>query len=238
MHDDQIAPPAQLHTLMEGRAGLELTQLMWALPMLRMRVPKGAGHVLVLPGFMNDDTITWPLRHFLTSLGYTPHPWELGVSRKPMFSYLPRLIERAERIGGGKPITLLGYSRGGALAREIARERPDLIRGVVTVASPVRGGPQATSIGAFAARQTGMSPELMRRLQRERALVPIRVPIVALYSKTDGIVSWRACLDEETPGVRHVEVRGSHAGMMFNTGVYRHVAEALSAIQNHDRDMS
>ena len=225
-----IAPPPQLHTLMEVRAGMEMSRLLWALPMLRMRLPKGHGKVLVLPGFMNDDTITWPLRHFLSSIGYESHPWEQGVSRRSMFSYLPPLIRKAEQIGGGEPIALVGYSRGGALAREIARERPDLVKGLVTVGSPVQGGPQATQIGAFAARQTGMSPEIMRRIQKERSRVPIRAPIHALYSKTDGIVAWRACIDEHSPNVRHVEVRGSHAGLMFNTGVYQHIARALSAL--------
>ncbi len=215
---------------MEVRAGMELTQLMWALPMLRMRVPRGSGRLLVLPGFMNDDTITWPLRHFLSSIGYEPHPWQLGVSRKSMFSYLPPLLQRAEALAEHGPIALVGYSRGGALAREMARERPDLVRGVVTVGSPVRGGPQATQIGAFAARQTGFSPELMRQLQQERARVPIKVPVCALYSKTDGIVAWQACIDEDTALAEHIEVRGSHAGLMFNTGVYRHIAEALNRL--------
>ena len=101
---------------------------------------------------------------------------------------------------------------------------------MITVGSPVRGGPQATQIGAFVARQTGISLDVMRQLQRERARVTIRVPVCSLYSKTDGIVAWRACIDDTTPGAEHVEVQGSHAGLMFNTGVYEHVAKSLSKL--------
>ncbi len=216
---------------MEGRASLELAQLMWSLPLLRMRVPRGDGPVLVIPGFMNDDTVTWPLRQFLNSIGYSTHPWQLGLSRSSMLTYLQPLIERVERLGSGEPMALLGYSRGGVLAREIARERPDLVSGVITVGSPVQGGPQATQIGAFVARQTGISLEVMRQLQRERARVPIRVPVYSLYSKTDGIVAWRACIDDTTAGAQHIVVQGSHAGLMFNTGVYEHVAKSLSKLQ-------
>jgi triacylglycerol lipase len=49
---------------------------------------------------------------------------------------------------------------------------------------------------------------------------------VAVYSRTDGIVSWQACLD---PDARHIEVRSSHAGMSVNRAVYRVLAEVLDA---------
>ena len=47
---------------------------------------------------------------------------------------------------------------------------------------------------------------------------------MAIYSRSDGIVSWRACLD---PGARQVEVDSSHAGMSVNREVYRVLAEIL-----------
>jgi hypothetical protein len=47
---------------------------------------------------------------------------------------------------------------------------------------------------------------------------------VAIYSRSDGIVSWEACLD---PGAEHVEVESSHSGMSVNLGVYRVLARIL-----------
>jgi triacylglycerol lipase len=47
-----------------------------------------------------------------------------------------------------------------------------------------------------------------------------------VYSRSDGIVSWQACLD---PDARHVEVNSSHTGMSVNRDVYRLLAEVLEA---------
>ena len=48
---------------------------------------------------------------------------------------------------------------------------------------------------------------------------------VSVFSRTDGIVDWRACLD---PAARHVEVASSHVGMAVNAAVFRAIAEALA----------
>jgi hypothetical protein len=47
---------------------------------------------------------------------------------------------------------------------------------------------------------------------------------LAVYSRSDGIVDWRACLD---PHARCVEVEGSHCGMAVNAGVYRELEDLL-----------
>lgn len=230
MTRDDIAPPPRWHTLLEGRVGGEVAALMLQLPMLRMTLPRGSGPVMVLPGFMADDASTWLLRRFLGSLGYTVRPWDLGQNRGPMMAYLTELIERLgdwKAEVGSKP-SLVGWSRGGTLSREIARERPDLIRSVVTLGSPVRGGVSATSIGRLVASQTGLSPAQINAILRARQQQPITTPITALYSKTDGVVSWQACVDDLNPDVTHQEVPGSHVGLGVNAVVYRHIARALA----------
>lgn len=231
MSRDDIAPPPSWHTMLEGRIGAEISALMVQLPMLRMTVPRGRGPVMVLPGFMTDDSSTWLLRRFLASVGYTVAPWELGVNRGPMLSYLPILIERlaawSEELDA-RP-SLVGWSRGGTLSREIARERPDLVRSIVTMGSPVRGGVSGTSIGRMVARQTGLTAAQINTMLRDRQRRPITTPITALYSKTDGVVAWQACVDELNPQVTHKVVSGSHMGLGFNAAVYRLTAQALAA---------
>ena len=56
------------------------------------------------------------------------------------------------------------------------------------------------------------------------ATLPARVRAVAIYSRSDGIVSWEACLDR---CAEHVEVESSHAGMSVNLGIYRVLARVL-----------
>jgi hypothetical protein len=57
------------------------------------------------------------------------------------------------------------------------------------------------------------------------ARLPERVRAVSIYSRTDGIVSWRACLD---PSAQQCEVDSSHTGMSVNREVYRLLGEILS----------
>ena len=53
---------------------------------------------------------------------------------------------------------------------------------------------------------------------------PPEVGFVSLYSRSDGLVDWRACLD---PRAEAVEVQASHIGMAVNASVYRAVDTAL-----------
>ena len=230
MSRDDIAPPHRWHQLLEGRVGLEASALMLQLPMLRMTAPRGQGALMVLPGFMADDASTWLLRRFLTSLGYSAAAWDLGLNRGPMMAYLPVLIERLEQWHeeSGEKASMVGWSRGGTLSREVARERPDLLKSVVTLGSPVRGGVGSTSIGRLVTAQTGLTPAQIGNLLRERQRRPIETPITAIYSKTDGVVAWQACVDEVNPSVTHHVVEGSHVGLGFNADVYRLIARALA----------
>ena len=50
------------------------------------------------------------------------------------------------------------------------------------------------------------------------------MPTLAVNSRSDGIVDWRACLD---PHARCVEVDGSHSGMAVNPAVYRELEVLL-----------
>ncbi|MEZ5560505.1 MAG: alpha/beta hydrolase [Pseudomonadales bacterium] len=234
---DRVAPPPGFYMLLEGRLAAEASALLLQLPMLRMMEPGGTGDVLVLPGFMADDSATWLLRRFLNGLGYDVHPWSLGVNRGAMLSYLPLMLSRIETLARetGEPPSLVGWSRGGVLARELARERPDLVRSVVTLGSPVRGGVHGTSIGRWVAREAGMTIERINRVQQQRQRRPIETPITAIYSRTDGVVSWQAARDEASPNVEHVEVPGSHVGLVVNAQVYRQVARALARYHGRAR---
>jgi hypothetical protein len=101
------------------------------------------------------------------------------------------------------------------------------VRQVITLGTPVRGGPGASSIGRLVASSLGVNPQDLRRMQDQRERSPIRVPITALYSRTDGVVAWQASIDEQNPDVEHIEVGGSHIGLGVNADVYRIVAERL-----------
>jgi hypothetical protein len=60
---------------------------------------------------------------------------------------------------------------------------------------------------------------------------PAEVGYTALYSKTDGVVDWHACLD---PAANQVEVRASHLGMGLNAEVYAELGNALGTFARDD----
>lgn len=226
---DTPRTPPPLRLLGEARVMLELPRLLLSMPRLA-RAPRGDGeHVLVLPGYGASDASTRVLREYLKLLGYRPHPWGLGRNRGNVPALLPRVIGRLERVAErAGPVYIVGWSLGGYLAREAARERPELVRRIVTLGSPVVGGPKYTAV-ASRYRRRGVDLDQIEAIVEARYARTLRTPVVAVYSKRDGIVDWRACIDRRSPNVRHVEVSTTHLGLGFSPEVYRIIADALAA---------
>jgi pimeloyl-ACP methyl ester carboxylesterase len=228
---EPINPPRAILQFLEARAPLELSALLLQWPLLRATVPHGDGDaVIVLPGFLADDASTWMLRRFLDGIGYDARPWGQGANTGPGAPLIEGVLDLANALvkSHGAKVNLVGWSRGGIIAREVARARGDLVRQVITLGTPVRGGPGASSIGRLVASSLGVSAQDLRRIQENRERTPIRVPITAVYSRSDGVVAWQAAIDDRSPDVEHVEVESSHVGLGVNAEVYRIVARRLA----------
>lgn len=223
---ERLRPPPVKRLAWEALTGRELARLLLAAPSL-LGAPRGTAPVVVLPGFRLGDVSTLPLREFLRRLGHTVDGWGLGVNRGDVPTLMPRVAEQVADLARrhGEPLHLIGQSLGGVLARETARDRPELVAQVITIGSPVVGGPSYTRVAiAYPERHLAET----RRAVAQRNRTPIRVPITAVYSKRDGIVSWEACIDRANPHVEHVEVGSSHLGMALDPTVWRLVAERLA----------
>jgi len=120
---------------------------------------------------------------------------------------------------------LIGWSNGGVFAREIARDRPDLVDQVFTYGTPVVGGPKFTR---GATLYSAVELERIVDLVDHRNTTPITCPITAFYSRHDHIVDWRSCIDHFSPHVEHIEVRSTHAGMSIDPDVWKIVARGLA----------
>jgi hypothetical protein len=64
--------------------------------------------------------------------------------------------------------------------------------------------------------------------QIAQSKLPLPVPACALYSKSDGIVAWQACLEPDESCAQNVEVQTSHCGFGFDPAVLRIVATMLA----------
>ncbi|TJY63118.1 alpha/beta hydrolase [Sinimarinibacterium sp. CAU 1509] len=228
--DTLRAPPPRLLAL-ELRAWTELGRLPLHYRTLLRELPRGDGHaVMVLPGFGAGDATTLPLRHVLNKLGYASYGWAQGVNlgmRGPMRQALTsRLHLLGERHHG--PVSLIGWSLGGVFAREIARHQPQAVRRVITLGSPINGHPSANNMDALFKL---MNPKQAAAPDMEgfrRRIVAPPVPCTAIYTRTDGIVAWPCCMEDEADNTENVEVHGSHMGLPFNAEVIRVIAQRLA----------
>ena len=207
---------------------LELPRLLAELPSLS-RQPRGTGQrVLVLPGYGANDGSTAVLRGYLRLQGYEPRGWGLGRNLGEVVSFVPRIAARLEELAEqeGGPVALVGWSLGGYLGRETARQNPALVRRVVTLGSPMIGGAKRTA-AAESYERRGIDLDELEAPFVEWSRRPLEMPVTAIYSRSDGIVPWQACIDPEDRGIEHVEVRTTHIGLGFCSEVYQIIAERL-----------
>ncbi len=224
----RLRPPSGNKILAESLTVLQLPRLALRTPSLLARSARGTKQpALLIPGLRANDVSNLPMRSFLNQRNFRTYGWNLGVNRGDVEAVLPALIDRVEQIfeRAAEPVHLIGWSLGGVLAREVARERSELVAQVITYGTPVVGGPLYTSV-------TGVyTPEERREIAAriaERNRIPIEVPITALHSKRDGIVAWRACIDTFSPDVENVEVTSTHIGMGIDPDVWQIVADRLA----------
>ena len=187
---------------------------------------------MVVPGFATDDGWTARMRAFLTSIGYDARRWGIGRNHGRVPQLIPAVIERCQRLAGdsGQPVRLIGWSLGGYLAREAARERPEMVERVITLGAPVVGGPTYTASAPMYLKK-GYDLADIAETVLEREHRPITTPVFAVYSRSDGVVAWRACIDTfDNPCVEHHEVVSSHHRMVNTPPVFRLVAELLVRI--------
>jgi pimeloyl-ACP methyl ester carboxylesterase len=245
-HVPQVALPYVPPIWRESRYGIEAAALR------RSPIFHGAGvtpgddrPVMLIPGFLAGDGTLATMTHWLRQNGY--HTRRAGIRANVSCSdtACKRLEARLEGFAEhtGRPVAIVGQSRGGIFARALAVRRPDLVAGVITLGSPTVSQLKVhplvlAQVGLVSALGSAHVPGMFswRCLRgdccdafREAITGPFPedIPYTAIYSRSDGIVDWHACLD---PAARLVEVNASHCGMGANREVYSEVAFALTAL--------
>ena len=147
----QIAPS---HLLREVGTLKSVVRFARGITRKPVRVAEGEP-VMTLPGFGCGDSVMLNLRRQLRHAGFLDLPWRLGINTGDVPGLLPRLVARVENLVAHhqQPLRLVGWSLGGYLAREVARERPDLVKHVITLGSPLKGGPKYTAAAALYKRR-------------------------------------------------------------------------------------
>jgi pimeloyl-ACP methyl ester carboxylesterase len=226
----------------EFRYGLELARLASDPAFLRPGRQPDAPPVLLIPGFMAGDRSLAALRGWLRRRGSPTAAAGIRLNVDCAERAAARLEEPLRLLAqrSGRRAVVIGQSRGGELGRVLAVRNPDTLGTLVMLGSPVLEplsvGPAVLGAVRSVARlgDLGVPGMFSTRCADGHccsayrkdvcASLPADVTAVSIFSRTDGIVSWRACLD---PCARHVEVDSSHTGMSVNRAVYRALAEIL-----------
>lgn len=194
--------------------------------------PRGTGApVLVLPGLLAGDLSTRPVRHALRRLGHHVHGWRLGRNLGPTPAVESGLRALAERLleQHGQPFSVIGWSLGGIYARAMASERPDAIRMVITLGTPfAMTDPSQTRATRQYERRAHLHVPGYGLPIPDHVRGPMPVPATSIWSRGDGIVSWRASLETPSPTAENIAVRASHLGLGHSPAVLWAVADRLA----------
>jgi triacylglycerol lipase len=211
-------------------------------PYARRAALRTSEPVLLVPGFMAGDASLSLMARALRRQGFRTYRSHMHANVGCTLDASDVLESRLESIAirRGSRVQIVGHSLGGMIARGLAVRRPDLVAGIVTMGSPMLApGAHHVSLSAGVDLLVRLSragvPGLMaeecvagscarRSFAESRQPVPAGVSFTAIYSKRDGIVDWRACVD---PLAEPVEVSASHLGMAVDPRVIDRIAAAL-----------
>lgn len=220
---------------------------------------KGTPPVIVVPGLWADDRTMRVLRRYLSKCGYNAQGWGLGRNlagrgwtgeisdlsegwaigerdrRNNGEGAVPALCDRfaaevkRRSLALGRPIALVGWSLGGFLAREAARDYPEHVSIVISLGSPLIGGPKYSFVnGRY--RRRGLDVDWIAEQTVKRHDRPIQCPVVSIYSKQDAIVHWSASIDRWTPQAKHYEVTCTHTAYGFHPPTFALIKSELDSL--------
>ena len=207
-------------------------------------VPEGRREaILLIPGFGSGDWTFSTMSRWLQQIGHRTYlsgiNFNVGCPQRKVERMLSRLEDISKDAGGR--IVIVGHSLGGLVARALARQRPDLVRHVIAIGSPLRSGWQAVApevrptlfavhsfFQKFIEAPQGCGTELCTCDFSKEAFgaeLPTTVRFTSIYSRHDGIVDWRFATSEDGDCY---EVDGLHTDLVVNVEVYRILSNVLA----------
>ena len=182
--------------------------------------------VMILPGFMASDQTTSRLRRSLQEAGFEAHGWGLGRNKGIKADIFERIDERVEDLQCSQPLTLVGWSLGGLIAREYAKFAPHRVAKVVTLGSPFSGDPRSNNawrIYEFVAGYKVDAPPINVTLSEKPP-----VPTCALWSANDGVVAPHSARGQAHESDRQIELDCTHMAFVARPDAIRAIAKAIA----------
>ncbi len=237
------AGPKKAYSFLEFPRALHEMSLLLPADRYLKRLGGGRGKpVMVLPGFAADDRTTAITRKYLNHWGFDARPWGIGQNLNPRnISDTASAVEQvghnidklatqlsALKAQTGQKVTLLGWSLGGIVSRQLAAKYPDLVSSVTTMGTPF-GDFRSTSV--YPLMQLLNKYEVSQNdldLWDEMANVAIGdIPLTVIYSKSDGFVPPHNARAARSKVIEFIEVVCSHVGFAVNPVVLKLLANRL-----------
>ena len=181
--------------------------------------------IIVIPGFMASDLTTERLRRSLNAAGYEAHGWGLGRNRQITADLFARMEAHLDTLNLGDPVTLIGWSLGGLIAREFAKHAPHRVAKVITLGSPFSGGPRANNAWRLYEVIAGHkvdNPPISAVLHEKPP-----VPTIAFWSANDGIVAARSACGLPGESDQQIELDCTHMAYVARPAAIAAIAAAL-----------
>ena len=227
-------------TVLRESGALLSAMLLMSLTLRRALGPAGEAHallrspgthapVVLVHGILCNRGIWKRFAQRLSAAGFTQ---VFALDLQPMCAdidthaaTLARALTAIRRTSG-EPVTLVGHSMGGLVARAALRGlAPGIVRQIVTLGTPHHGSALARYLPCTPARQMRRDSPWLNQLNAEQATGP-GVPIACLYSLDDNLVVPAA--SGACPASRPVRLAGlGHLSLPFSAAAFAAVREQI-----------
>jgi pimeloyl-ACP methyl ester carboxylesterase len=221
---DQTAPSLSLLLREAGAFAAMRAKASFAAPVETGIIGDGSD-VLVLPGFLASDVATARLRKSLDAAGFRSHGWGLGRNVGVKCDIFEKLDARLDAISKGQPVTLVGWSLGGLIAREYAKYAPHRIAKVITLGSPFSGNMRANNAWRMYEWIAGHNVDAPPIPAVPHEKPPVNT--IALWSRRDGVVSPRSACGEPGETDSNLELYCSHMAFVADPAAIQSICMAI-----------
>ena len=195
----------------------------------RTELDKGGTLVLLLPGLFTGEAFMRPLQNHLLAAGVDSQTWGLGINSGPqedVATWLKKIVQHLRaRSKGYQNVVLVGWSLGGMIAREVAKEIRNVAH-VITIGSPVAPSYDGTRLG-WMAKLGLVNASIDEKTQKKFSTPPI-APVTAILGKQDWIVSEESCrYRERYPNVAYRSIDAGHFSLVVSESTFQVVEQTV-----------